>query len=198
MKQKSITLFIAIFSFIILNTMIAFNIYKTKFVSKDIVRLHVVANSNSIEDQIIKLKIESKISDYISSLDSSKKNKLLKNIKESKDNLLSIADSTINESNKTYTASLKVGKIYYEEKQNMVLDMYNGTYDSASIILGEGNGKNIWSMIFPNEKTIDKIKELDTIFPGISNIYSSQKSINNNDKKTEIKSKIFPSLGLTL
>lgn len=198
MKQKSITLFIAIFSFIILNTMIAFNIYKTKFVSKDIVRLHVVANSNSIEDQIIKLKVESKISDYISSLDSSKKNKLLKNIKESKDNLLSIADSTINESNKTYTASLKVGKIYYEEKQNMVLDMYNGTYDSASIILGEGNGKNIWSMIFPNEKTIDKIKELDTIFPGISNIYSSQKSINNNDKKTEIKSKIFPSLGLTL
>ena len=198
MKQKSITLFIAIFSFIILNTMIAFNIYKTKFVSKDIVRLHVVANSNSIEDQIIKLKIESKISDYISSLDSSKKNKLLKNIKESKDNLLSIADSTINESNKTYTASLKVGKIYYEEKQNMVLDMYNGTYDSASIILGEGNGKNIWSMIFPNEKTIDKIKELDTIFPGISNIYNSQKSIDNNDKKTEIKSKIFPSLGLTL
>ena len=198
MKQKSITLFIAIFSFIILNTMIAFNIYKTKFVSKDIVRLHVVANSNSIEDQIIKLKVESKISDYISSLDASNKNKLLNNIKESKDNLLSIADSTINESNKTYTASLKVGKIYYEEKQNMVLDMYNGTYDSASIILGEGNGKNIWSMIFPNEKTIDKIKELDTIFPGISNIYSSQKSINNNDKKTEIKSKIFPSLGLTL
>ena len=198
MKQKSITLFIAIFSFIILNTMIAFNIYKTKFVSKDIVRLHVVANSNSIEDQIIKLKVESKISDYISSLDASNKNKLLNNIKESKDNLLSIADSTINESNKTYTASLKVGKIYYEEKQNMNLDMYNGTYDSTSIILGEGNGKNIWSIIFPNEKTIDKIKELDTILPGISNIYSSQESINNNDKKTEIKSKIFPSLGLTL
>lgn len=197
MKQKSITLFIAIFSFIILNTMIAFNIYKTKFVSKDIVRLHVVANSNSIEDQIIKLKVESKISDYISSLDSSKKNKLLKNIKESKNNLLSIADSTINESNKTYTASLKVGKIYYEEKQNMVLDMYNGTYDSASIILGDGKGKNIWSIIFPNEKTIDKIKELDTIFPGISNIYNSQKSIDKDDK-IQINSKLFSSLEITL
>ena len=197
MKQKSITLFIAIFSFIILNTMIAFNIYKTKFVSKDIVRLHVVANSNSIEDQIIKLKVESKMSDYISSLDSSKKNKLLKNIKESKNNLLSIADSTINESNKTYTASLKVGKIYYEEKQNMVLDMYNGTYDSASIILGDGKGKNIWSIIFPNEKTIDKIKELDTIFPGISNIYNSQKSIDKDDK-IQIKSKLFSSLEITL
>lgn len=198
MKQKSITLFIAIFSFIILNTIIAFNIYKTKFISKDIVRLHVVANSNSIEDQIIKLKIESKISDYISSLNSSNKTKLLNNIKENKYNLLSIADSTINESNKTYTASLKVGKIYYEEKQNMNLDMYNGTYDSASIILGEGNGKNIWSIIFPNEKTIDKIKELDTILPGISNIYNSQKNVDTSDEEIQIKSKLFPSFGLTL
>lgn len=198
MKQKSITLFITIFSFIILNTIIAFNIYKTKFVSKDIVRLHVIANSNSIEDQIIKLKVESKISDYISSLDSSNKTKLINNIKENKYNLLSIADSTINESNKTYTASLKVGKIYYEEKQNMNLDMYNGTYDSASIILGEGNGKNIWSIIFPNEKTIDKIKELDTILPGISNIYNSQENIDTSDEEIQIKSKLFPSFGLTL
>ena len=67
MKQKHITFFIAIFSFILLNTLVAFNIYKTKFISKDIFRLHVVANRNSIEDQIIKLKAESKIKEYISS-----------------------------------------------------------------------------------------------------------------------------------
>ena len=68
MKQKHITFLIAIFSFILLNTLVAFNIYKTKFISKDIFRLHVVANSNSIEDQIIKLKAESKIKEYISNL----------------------------------------------------------------------------------------------------------------------------------
>lgn len=198
MKQKNITIFIAIFSFILLNTMIAFNIYKTKFISKDIVRLHVIANSNSIEDQIIKLKVESKINDYLSSLSSSNKTELLNNIKENKANLLNIADNTINENCKTYTSSLKVGKIYYEEKQNMTLDMYSGTYDSASIILGEGSGKNIWSMIFPNEKTIDKIKELDTILPGISNIYNSQKNVDTSDEEIQIKSKFFPSFGLTL
>ena len=68
MKQKHITLFIAIFSFIILNTILAFNIYKTEYISKDIFRLHVIANSNSIEDQIIKFKIDSKIQKYIKSL----------------------------------------------------------------------------------------------------------------------------------
>lgn len=198
MKQKNITIFIAIFSFILLNTIIAFSVYKTRFVSKDIVRLHVIANSNSIEDQIIKLKVESKINDYISSLNSSNKTKLINNIKENKSNLLNITNNTINESCKTYTSSLKVGKIYYEEKQNMTLDMYSGTYDSVSIILGEGKGKNIWSMIFPNEKTIDKIKELDTILPGIYNIYNSQENTDTSDEELKIKSILFPSFELAL
>lgn len=194
MKQKNITLFVAIFSFIILNTLIAFNIYKTKFISKDIIRLHVVANSDSIDDQITKLKVESKINEYISSLNSKTKKDLMENIKENKDVILNIADTTIKENNKTYSSLLKVGKISYEQKQSMVLDMCNGTYDSACIILGEGNGKNIWSMIFPNENTIYKIKELETIMPGLSNIYKSNNITNNK----EIKSKLFTSLGLTL
>ena len=173
MKQKNITLFIAIFSFILLNTILAFNIYKTKFISKDIVRLHVIANSNNIDDQIIKLKIESKINNYINSLNSKNKKELLNNIKENNNNILTIANNTIKESNKTYTASLKVGKISYDNKQNMLLNMDSGTYDSASIILGEGTGKNIWSIIFPNEKTIEKLKDLETILPNISKIYDT-------------------------
>lgn len=85
MKQKHITFFIAIFSFILLNTLVAFNIYKTKFISKDIFRLHVVANSNSIEDQIIKLKAESKIKEYISNFNINDKNELKNEIKKNKE-----------------------------------------------------------------------------------------------------------------
>lgn len=194
MKQKNITLFIAIFSFILLNTIVAFTIYKTNFISKDIVRLHIVANSNNLDDQITKLKVESKINNYISSLNSKTKKELIENIKENKDTILNITDTIIKENSKTYSSTLKVGKISYESKQSMILDMCNGTYDSACIILGEGNGENIWSMIFPNEKTIDKIKELETIMPGISSIYNPSSK----DSQKEIKSKFFPSLGLTL
>jgi hypothetical protein len=103
MKEKNITLFIAIFSFTILNTLIAFNIYKTKFISKDIVRLHVVANSNNIDDQITKLKVESKINDYISSLNSKTKKELIENIKKNENKILDIANSTVKENNKTYS-----------------------------------------------------------------------------------------------
>lgn len=183
MKQKHITFFIVIFSFILLNTLVAFNIYKTKFISKDIFRLHVVANSNSIEDQIIKLKAESKIKEYISSFNINNKNELKNEIEKNKDEILQIANSTIYKNDKNYTSSIKIGKISYDEKDNMQTQMYSGTYDSASVILGSGDGKNIWSIIFPNDKTIEKIKELDTIIPGISNIYNHDEKIETDDKQ---------------
>lgn len=183
MKQKHITFFIAIFSFILLNTLVAFNIYKTKFISKDIFRLHVVANSNSIEDQIIKLKAESKIKEYISNFNINNKNELKNEIEKNKDEILQIANNTICENYKNYTSSIKIGKISYDKKDNMQTQMYSGTYDSASVILGSGNGKNIWSIIFPNNKTIEKIKELDTIIPGISNIYNHDEEFETNDKQ---------------
>lgn len=183
MKQKHITFFIAIFSFILLNTLVAFNIYKTKFISKDIFRLHVVANSNSIEDQIIKLKAESKIKEYISNFNINNKNELKNEIEKNKDEILQIANNTICENYKNYTSSIKIGKISYDKKDNMQTQMYSGTYDSASVILGSGNGKNIWSIIFPNDKTIEKIKELDTIIPGISNIYNHNEKIETDDKQ---------------
>ena len=194
MKQKNMTLFIAIFSFILLNTLIGVNIFKTKYISKDILRLHVVANSNSIEDQITKLKIESKINDYISSIRYKNKEELIEHIKNNKDTILNISNNTLKEDNKTYNSKIKIGKILYDKKQNMTLDMYAGTYDSVCLVLGDGAGKNIWSIIFPNEQTIDKIKELDTILPGISSIYDPK-----NEKSTpKVKSLLFPSLGLTL
>lgn len=183
MKQKHITFFIVIFSFILLNTLVAFNIYKTKFISKDIFRLHVVANSNSIEDQIIKLKAESKIKEYISNFNINNKNELKNEIEKNKDEILQIANSTIYENDKNYTSSIKIGKISYDKKDNMQTQMYSGTYDSASVILGSGDGKNIWSIIFPNDKTIEKIKELDTIIPGISNIYNHDEKIETDDKQ---------------
>mgnify|MGYP000479207625 FL=1 len=186
MKQKHITLFIAIFSFIILNTILAFNIYKTEYISKDIFRLHVIANSNSIEDQIIKFKIDSKIQKYIKSLNFKNKKELKENIEKNKNTILEIANNTILENDKDYTSTIKLGRISYKKKDNMQIQMYSGTYDSASIILGDGNGRNIWSIIFPNDKTIDKIKELDTIIPGLSNIYTE-----NPNKETQVKSIII-------
>lgn len=179
--QKKIISFIAIFSFVILNTLICFNIYKTKFISKDIVRLHVIANSNNISDQITKLRVESKIKDFLNNLKCENKNDYLNAIKENSNEILQIANTITSQNGNTYSSTLEVGKIAYDKKQSINLDMSKGTYDSACIILGNGDGKNIWSIIFPNENTIKKIEELDTIMPGLSTIY------NDEEKEDDIK-----------
>src|SRR5574344_1261120 len=169
MNQKKIIILSVIFSFILLNTILCFNILKVNFISKDIVRFHVIANSNSIEDQIIKLKV-----------------------KNNENKILQISNKTIKDSNKEYSSTLKVGKIKYDKKDDMLISMNKGTYDSACITIGEGNGKNIWSIIFPDKDTINNLKQLETIMPGISEIYDEDDNyISNTPNKDYTNSKIL-------
>lgn len=185
--NKKIIPLIAIFSFIILNVYISYTYYAKYISTKDILRLHVVANSNSIDDQIIKLKVNEKITEYIKNLnlDNLGTEQKINILKEKSSDILQIANNTLKNENKNYTSKIEVGKINYNAKDDMIYHMDKGTYNSAKIILGNGNGKNIWGFICPNSENLNKLKYYETIIPGISKFYSS-----NNDT-IEYKSKIM-------
>src|SRR5574344_2119695 len=192
MNQKKIIILSVIFSFILLNTILCFNILKVNFISKDIVRFHVIANSNSIEDQIIKLKVENNVNEYLKNLNKDSKESFLNALKNNENKILQISNKTIKDSNKEYSSTLKVGKIKYDKKDDMLLSMNKGTYDSACITIGEGNGKNIWSIIFPDKDTINNLKQLETIMPGISEIYEEDDNyISNTPNRDYTNSKIL-------
>lgn len=180
-KKFKFFLFIFLFSLITLNLIFSLNILKKKIIKDDILRLHVVANSNLLEDQIIKLKIYEKVNDYIQNIASktNSKNELISKIIENKDKILEISNEQLTKSNKNYSSTLKVGSMYYDKKQSVFLDMEKGTYDSINITLGNGEGKNIWSLIMPNKEDMDNLSNLDTILPGISYIYKD----NSNSKE---------------
>lgn len=161
-------------SFIILNVYIGVKAYQKSQYTDHFFRLHVVANSNSVEDQIEKLKVYEVVSSYVEQLKKdgiTNKSELLNVLTNNHQEIISLANQTLNKDNITYGSELKIGKINYEEKQNIQYDMPAGNYDSLQIILGKGEGKNIWSLIFPNEVNIDQIKNYDTILPGISHLY---------------------------
>ena len=75
-KKINKVAFIAIFSFIILNIYIRIKLYEKKEITDNIIRLHVVANSNDTKDQIEKLKVHSKIQEYINNLNINTPNKI--------------------------------------------------------------------------------------------------------------------------
>ena len=65
--------------------------------------------------------------------------------------------------------------------------MENGRYESIQIILGDGNGKNIWTLISPSQENLDKIKELNTILPGINSLYKFNETEKLNTKEYTFK-----------
>lgn len=180
-KNINYSLILFLLSIVILNTYILISI-TTKNIKKDnIFRLHVVANSNSIEDQITKLKVETEVEKYLNEIQYNDSDNIYDILNSNSSNILKISNDILNKDNKNYTSKLDIGKIHYDEKDNILYNMEEGTYNSARIILGDGNGKNIWTIIFPNKDTIKSIEELDTILPGISNIYEDD--IPKKDKK---------------
>lgn len=175
------SLILFLLSIVILNTYILFSI-NTKNNKKDnIFRLHVVANSNSIDDQITKLKVQTEVEKLLNEIKYDDSDNIYDILNSNSSNILKISNNILNKDKKDYTSKLDIGKIHYDEKENVLYNMEEGTYNSARLILGDGNGKNIWTIIFPNKDTIKSIEELDTILPGISNIYEDD--IPKKDKK---------------
>ena len=171
-KNKiKICLMLFVLSFIFLNVIIGVSINN----KNNIVRLHVIANSNNFKDKLIKLKVNENVTNYINSLNISanaSSTDVLNILKDNSSEILNITKNTLDKENIDYTYKLEIGKIYYnDKKENDLISMDKGVYNSARLILGEGKGENIWSFIFPNKENIAKIYDLETIIPHISNLY---------------------------
>lgn len=179
-KNKIKPLHIAIFSFILLNIIFLLDMVDTQIKKDEILRLHVVSNSNSIEDQIIKLKIATQVESYINEITKDDENveNAKKDVYSNLDEILEISNKTLKENNLNYGTTIKFGKINYDEKKSITYDMPAGVYDSIQVILGDGNGKNIWSLIGPSKKNIEKVSGISTIIPEISKLYNNDDSDN--------------------
>ncbi|MDD2376836.1 MAG: stage II sporulation protein R [Clostridia bacterium] len=186
-KNINIPLTICIFSIILLSLYTSIGLYKKTKTNENYFRLHVVANSDSIDDQIIKLKIADKIENYINNVifkQNFTKQETYNTIYNNMDEILLISNSELKENNINYVSTAKLGKINYTEKKNIYTTMDEGSYDSIQILLGDAKGKNYWNLIFPNKENIRTLEGLENILPGIANIYTDknllkEKNVNN-------------------
>lgn len=138
--------------FILLNFIVVYNTYVSKNRIDTYFRLHIVANSNSIDDQILKYTIAKKIDAFTSKLkkpvyDNKQEYKAI--LEENIQEILNICNEVIISNGKNYPVSAKFGKIYYKEKEKDNIYMDAGIYDSLQIIIGNGNGENWWSLVYP-------------------------------------------------
>ena len=156
-------------------------------ISKKVFRLHIIANSDSVEDQELKLKIRDRI---IKKFDTENLNSLehTKNFAVMNSNLLrNIALEEIIQNGFNYDVKVNVCKSDFNTRKYSNITLPAGDYDSLKIIIGDGKGKNWWCVLFPPMclgAVEERVEDLD-IFSN-----NEKKIIENNDEY-EIKFKII-------
>lgn len=118
---------------------------------ENILRLHIIANSDSEADQNLKLAVRDEI--LKSSTDIFKDCRDISsacNIAETQLGVIADkANSVIKQNGFNYTATATVGDTYFETRQYDDFTLPAGTYKSLIVNLGEGKGKNWWCVVFP-------------------------------------------------
>lgn len=120
---------------------------------ENVIRLHVVANSDSEEDQVLKLKVRDSVLSVVS--DMCEKNKC-ENVEEARavvkehiDEISAAAEERIAAEGYGYRVSVTLGEEKYPTRNYEELAFPGGKYISLQVKIGEGEGKNWWCVLFP-------------------------------------------------
>ena len=125
--------------------------------SDAVFRLHVIANSNSDEDQALKLKVRDSLLEYMNkiALNCSTKEDAISLALENKDIFESIARETIVENGYNYDVKISINNFYFPTKNYGDITLPAGMYDALRVEIGEAKGQNWWCVMFPSLCFVD-------------------------------------------
>lgn len=130
---------------------VAYSEQTVKSLSDNLIRLHIIADSDQAIDQEVKLKVRDAVLDYLTGkLD-------LTNSTEESVTLLQaelpqiqeIAIKVLEENGHEGVAKAEYGAYVFPTKQYENIELPAGTYNALRITLGEGKGQNWWCVVFP-------------------------------------------------
>lgn len=117
-----------------------------KDISSRVLRLHVIANSDSVVDQAEKLRVRDSILDAADDLlKSANSVEDVKNIVSA--NLDLFASSARNTASMPIKAELTT--MHFPTREYDTFTLPAGEYEALRIIIGEGKGRNWWCVMFP-------------------------------------------------
>ena len=156
-----------------------------------LIRFHVIANSDTYEDQNLKLKVRDKVVEAISEkLSNENSVEEAENIlEENIDYVNEIAKEVIEENNYTYKVTTMLSYENFPDKVYGDCVFPQGNYEAFRVIIGEGKGQNWWCVMFPSLCFVDESKnsvdssnlkdEIEDIEPKDDNTTNEDKEKNN-------------------
>ena len=118
---------------------------------ENIIRIRIIANSDSDYDQALKIKIRDSVLKASKEIykDSDSYDLAVDATEDNLDNFLSVAQNTVYESGFDYKVSVDFRKEFFETRVYDDFTLPAGFYETAVFTVGEGKGKNWWCVIFP-------------------------------------------------
>ena len=120
--------------------------------SQKIVRLHVVANSDKVSDQRVKLQVRDGILTYLEeNMDQNlRPEEALQWLQQRLPELEAVTDRVLRRAGRGVTAEITLTREAFSERQYDTFSLPSGLYHSLRITLGEGEGENWWCVVFPS------------------------------------------------
>ena len=120
-------------------------------IRSETLRLHIIANSDSEEDQQLKLKVRDAVLEATGELfaEVSGKTEAVAAAEYSSDDIKAIAKEIIASEGFDYEVQVEVTEMWFETRSYEGFTLPAGDYDAVRIIIGEGEGKNWWCVMYP-------------------------------------------------
>jgi len=124
---------------------------KTAYTTDNLIRLHVIANSDHQQDQAIKYKVRDRIVEIL-------KEKMtgVQTYQEAREviinnrtQLTAAAEEVVAAAGLTYPVRLEYGRFDFPARAYGKLVLPQGEYEALKVVLGEGKGANWWCVLFP-------------------------------------------------
>ena len=119
--------------------------------NENVIRFHVVANSDSEADQAVKLRIRDAVVEYLqpvlADLPSAEAAKVW--LEDHLEELKAVADRVLSENGFSERTTVTVRKEAFDTRRYDTFTMPAGVYDALRITVGEGQGSNWWCVVFP-------------------------------------------------
>ena len=147
MKKVMIALVI---SFVLTSAMNAYSEKVCGEIENSMIRLHIIANSNSDKDQNIKLKIRDEILKAEGErLVAQTGQECEGTVKDRLDEMEQLAEKILAENGFSYGAHAEYGRFDFPKKQYKNMILPPGKYYGVRIVLGDGKGENWWCVLYP-------------------------------------------------
>ena len=116
-----------------------------------VLRLHVIANSDSLADQALKIKVKNKVVETMYSKFSTAQSQqeAWQMAVQNQALIEEVASQAVTEYGYSYPVQVEIGEYEFPTKTYRNLVLPQGSYEAVRVVIGEGEGQNWWCVLFP-------------------------------------------------